>query len=197
MVEGLKGVPVSLEYSAGAVMEFMDYMAEKGLANKNTATSRKAACSKMFSILDSAEASDVRNLDVDELAARFNNLKGTKYSPKSLQVYKSRVARALQDFLAFKADPANFKPAAAQSQKSKTSNKSQDSSQTSVRGSLGRTAHVVPDAGVMGVVGNVRTIDIPIALRPDHVIVLSGLPVDLSSSEAEKISAVVKAMALV
>ena len=39
--------------------------------------------------------------------------------------------------------------------------------------------------------------DVPIAIRPNLIVRLAGVPFDLSRAEAEKISAVVKAMGAV
>lgn len=189
-------VPMSLEFSSDALADFLDYMADKGLANKNTIQSRKAACAKMLEILDTSESSDLREVDIDEVAMRFANLKGTNYSPQSLQVYKSRVNSSLQDFLRYKQNPANFKPSASSGGKGKST----PSGKVRVRK---RPEVVVPrpsvnhqneqkEAGLSGA----STINIPVALRVDCVMQLNGLPTDLTPAEADKISAVVKAMAM-
>jgi hypothetical protein len=87
----------------------LDYLSEKGLANKSTVSARKVSCGKVFDILDGKEGSDVRGIDIGELMARFENLEGSKYTPESLTVYRSRVSKSVEDFLRYKENPSSFK----------------------------------------------------------------------------------------
>ena len=58
----------------------------------------KAAVNTLLSILDNSEIEDVTTLDLDEVANRFMNKRGTEVKPDSVKVYKSRVASAIADF---------------------------------------------------------------------------------------------------
>ena len=112
---------MSSDYSASELLKFLDYLGKKGLMNKSTVVARKAASNNMLSILGDGEASDLRKIDLDELATRFGNLKGEKYTPKSLQVYKSRLSKARDDFVRYKDNPANFTVGAKSRQRGKVS----------------------------------------------------------------------------
>lgn len=185
-------VPITLEYSTEALAKFLDYMSEKGLANKHTIASRKAAASKVLEILDSGEAADLRALDLDEVTRRFANLKGTNYSPESLQVYKSRVSKAVSDFLRYKEDPAAFKPTAPQAAKSKGSGSKAPAAVRANIDDKGSAAPKVVDGPRAALV--IDVIDIPVPLSDGALVLIKGLPIKLRERDAAKISAVVRAM---
>jgi len=172
------------DYSKEALLKFMDYLANKGIMNKTTARSRKASCNKMLSILDDSESSDLRLIKLNDVAIRFANLKGTNYTPKTLQVYKSRVAKALSDFLRYKENPENFsietKSGRAAAKGASITTPVIDARQPATPTSKGPNT-------------DFNTFDIPIHLRPGVVVQLNGLPADLTTNEAKKISNVVLA----
>ena len=94
--------------SRTALLEFIDYLANKGLMNKTTASARKAAANRVLGILDDAEANDVSKIDLDEVMTRFHNLEGAKFTPDSLNTYKSRLKSAIEDFVRYQRDPLEF-----------------------------------------------------------------------------------------
>jgi hypothetical protein len=199
----MENAPISLEYSAEALMGFLDYLAKKGLVNSNTIISRKAASNKMLAILSPGEAADLRQVDLDQLATRFANLKGKDYSPQSLQVYKSRVATSLEDFFRYKENPANFKVG---SSAKKTASGVWSIARSASNGRIvvsrvkkgaerpvART-EAQDDERSRPTVASAATINFPVPLRPNCVVQINGLPVDLTKAEAAKIAAVVSAM---
>lgn len=176
------------EKSLGAMLEFLDWTAEKGLMAKNTVSGRKAAVSNVLGILDPEEQSDVTAVDLDSVMARFVNLHGKKYNTSSLNVYKSRTNAAINDFTAYLADPLAFKPQSSKSEKpaGKAIRKKTPSPLASE--DLGQLP--VPTATVTSV--NV----FPIQIRENLIVRIHGLPFDLTEAEAERIANVVKAMAM-
>lgn len=188
----MENAPLSLEYSVDALLEFLEYLAKKGMVNKNTVDSRKASSNKMLAILSPGEAADLRHIDVDQLSARFANLKGQTYSPQSLQVYKSRLNTSLADFFRYKDNPANFKingvlqkstlAAKVRSKPVKTNQQTKGALHSDTNPHL----HSAPV--------QVATFNIPVPLRTNCVVQINGLPVDLTKQEAGKISAVIQAM---
>jgi hypothetical protein len=188
----MENAPLSLEYSAEALMNFLDYLSKKGLVNPNTIISRKAASNKMLSILSPGEASDLRQVDLKQLATRFANLKGKSYSPQSLQVYKSRVATSLDDFFRYKENPANFKTGGGQSRSGPSGGVKAKPKPGASRGASA-VVSAVPDQG-QTVSVSAQTVNFPVPLRANCVVQINGLPVDLTKAEAAKISAVVNAM---
>ena len=186
----MENAPLSLEYSLDELIGFLDYLADKGLVNKNTVVSRKAACNKMLAILGPGEAADLRGLDLDLVATRFGHLKGKGYTAQSLQVYKSRVGTALADFFRYKENPANFKVGGGSAKGSPKVKPKSLAKASSPQADLGAVRSVPASAG--GVIA--ATINFPVPLRPNCVVQINGLPVDLTKAEAAKIAAVVSAM---
>lgn len=93
------------------LVEFLDYLAEKGLANKSTMQTRRSAVTKVLGIDEGWKTIDLRTLDVDEQAERFERLNaGGDYTPNSLATYSSRFKSAVSDYLTYLQDPARFKP---------------------------------------------------------------------------------------
>ena len=178
--------------AGGGQRRAYDYLADKGLVNKNTIVSRKASCNKMLAILDPGEAADLRGLDLDRLAKRFGNLKGKAYTAQSLQVYKSRVGTSLADFFRYKENPANFKVGGA-SAKGSLIVKPKPKVFVKVKSPNAEISTARP-MHMSGTNVSAETINFPVPLRPNCFVQINGLPVDLTKAEAAKIAAVVSAM---
>lgn len=170
-------------------LRFLDYLGDKGLVAKATAAARRTAASKILEVLSDDEAIDVTSLDVDLLMSRFDNLNPHQYTPESLQTYRSRFNKGLEDFRAYLENPISFRPArptkgkreAATGQKKKA-----PQSHTPVQNPTVNAAPVVdlPNANVL-----------PIPLRQNLTVRIFGLPFDLTEAEASKISNIVLAHA--
>lgn len=171
------------DYSADAFFAFMDYCADKGLLKPNTAQSRKAAGKKMLEILESDDKNDLRTIDVEDLHQRFANKAGTGYTPDSLQVYKSRFKTAREDFLRWVENPTTFKPSTAQRE-----NGARQPTEP-------RRRQSAPSAGNVGTMQLSQGVVFPVPLRPDLIIQIHNVPSDLTEAEAERIAAIVKALA--
>ena len=173
--------------SRTALLEFLDYLANRGLMNRTTVASRKASANKVLGILDESEAADVSKLDIDAVMTRFHHLHGANYTPDTLSVYKSRTKSAIDDFLRYQRDPLNFKPGIQPSQRKPDRAKVSATNDGSPRGETSqKSVAEAPPAEV-----NI----LPIPIRPDLTIKIQGLPFDLTVSEANKIANVIKAMA--
>lgn len=172
--------------SRGALLDFQDYLSKKGLMNKATAAARKAAVNKVLGILDETESADVSTLDLDKVMSRFHNLEGSKYTPSSLGIYKSRLKSSIDDFLRYQKDPLNFKPAGQSTSRADRA-KTPASGEPSSRSEPRRNAPIEAPPAAVNIV--------PIPIRPDLTIKIQGLPFDLTASEANKIANVIKDMA--
>lgn len=177
--------------SLSSLLDFLDYLANKGLMPRNTAVGRKAACNKVLGILDPEEQTDVTQVDVENAMTRFINLEGKSYTPGSLVVYKGRVASAIADFGSYLENPASFKPL-TKSKKAKPDNSKVGTATGVKRKEAVRHAEEVRTETSQQPSANV----FPIPIRSDVVVRINGLPFDLTQAEADKIAAVVKALAL-
>jgi hypothetical protein len=176
--------------SREALLEFLDYLARKGLMNKTTASARKAAANKVLGILDAHEAEDVTSLDLDDVLMRFSNIAGANYTPESLNAYRSRLKSALEDFKSYIENPMAFRPSVANTgRKSAERQKASTSEDRSNKA----TPKKEPSTFFQAPVASVSILPIPI--RPDLIIHVQGLPYDLTVAEAAKIANVIRAMA--
>lgn len=176
-------------YGLADLLSFLDYLADKGMLNRNTAVARKAASNKMFGVLDEDEQADLRDTDLESVSVRFANLRGQGYKPESLQVYKSRAGAALSDFLRYKDNPATFK---IESIGARTIAKASGAARSKVAATGQRVSP--KDQESEQPIRRIPSIDIPIPLRPNCIVQINGIPVDLKPTEAKKIAAVVSAM---
>jgi hypothetical protein len=175
--------------SRTALLEFIDYLANKGLMNKTTASARKAAANRVLGILDDAEANDVSKIDLDEVMTRFHNLEGAKFTPDSLNTYKSRLKSAIEDFVRYQRDPLNFRPTTQN-----TGRRLAERQKPAGNAETSRKSVNPPVASAEAPPASVSILPIPI--RPDLTIKIQGLPYDLTPQEALKIANVVRAMAV-
>lgn len=179
--------------SRTALLEFLDYLARKGLMNKTTVGARKAAVNNVLGILDDDEADDVSKIDLDDVMLRFHNIHGSKYTPDSLSAYKSRVKTAVEDFLNYIQNPMAFRPngqnstrKAAEKQRGKEDNRPalNDFKEKNTR-SLAESSPAPFGTPTI----------LPIPLRADLTVYIQGLPYNLTIAEASKVANVVRAMA--
>lgn len=174
-----------------ALLEFLDWTADKGLMAKNTVGGRKAAITAVLGILDPEEKGDVTAVDLDSAMTRFVNLQGKKYNTSSLNVYKSRTNAAINDFAKWINDPLAFKP---------QSNKPEKVQSKVVKSSKAASGqdhqHEQPAANPGAAPSQASANVFPVPIRENVVVRIHGLPFDLTAAEAEKIANVVKAMAM-
>jgi hypothetical protein len=175
--------------SLTALLGFIDYLGTKGLAPKNTVAGRKAAVSKVLGVLDPEEVGDVTTIDLDNAMTRFFNLEGKSYKPESLGVYRSRVNASINDFKSYLESPATFRTGGNNGQK-----KAKGEAKKPVKESVSMKEEPAPPRFEQASASHVNVFPIPI--RPDVVVRIHGLPFDLTSTEADKIAAVVRAMAM-
>jgi hypothetical protein len=176
--------------SLPALLGFLDWMATKGLMQRNTVSGRKAACSKVLGVLDPEEQADVTQVSIDDAMDRFQNLEGRNYMPASLGVYRSRVAAAISDFERYLANPASFKPGVVQRRTANGTTKRTQPTETPQQQARAASS----EAPVSTAHSPVNVFPIPI--RADVVVRIHGLPFDLTVAEADKIANIVKAMAM-
>ncbi|MEP5766029.1 MAG: hypothetical protein ABJ308_15640 [Halieaceae bacterium] len=172
------------EYSEASFASFMRQSVTAGLTNPATLRARKVAAEQLLAELKSHERNDLRLLDLDELCARFHKLEGSTIRPESLDVYKTRLSDALADFIAWTDDPKSFAPRETEQRVLKEQLKSEPPGHKQAREELAlnppRNPHEI----------------FPVPLREDLVVYVQNVPLDMTRREAEKIAAVVRALAL-
>jgi len=174
------------ERSREKLLEFLDYLGEKGLMAKATIAARKAAAGKVLGILSEEEAEDVTKLNLDDVMARFHNLEGKSYTPASLTTYLSRLKSAVEDFETYLENPLGFRPSVQAREKRKPDGKKDEAASRSDWPGAERPSVKTPLSSSI----------LPIAIRPDTTVFVQGLPYDLTEAEANKIANVIRAMAM-
>jgi hypothetical protein len=175
--------------SLTALLGFLDYLSAKGLAPKNTVSGRKAAVSKVLGVLDPEEVGDVTAVDLDSAMTRFFNLEGKSYKPESLGVYRSRVNASINDFKSYLESPSTFRAGSNGQKKAKT-----ESTKRTSKDSGAARPEIAPSR--LEPVSSPQVNVLPIPIRPDLIVRIHGMPFDLTTAEADKIAAVVRAMAM-
>jgi hypothetical protein len=181
------------KYSEQELGNFLDYTIEKGLLNESTARARKIAAQRILAVLDDNEKQDLRTIDLDSAFQRFANKNARDFTPQSLASYRSRLKSALEDFSNYVRDPAAFRTTTA-SRSVRKSDGLQEPSQR--RGSARRPAPIEKPAVPDGYFEASPGVVFPIPLRSNLVVQIHGLPSDLTQAEADRIAAVVRALAV-
>jgi hypothetical protein len=95
-------------YSTDDLLEFLDHAGDKGLMPAATAQALAVATRNVLAILSEQEKADLSQLDLDTAIKRFTNKRAKDFNPTSLKEYGRRVRRAVELFLNWREDPANF-----------------------------------------------------------------------------------------
>jgi hypothetical protein len=172
--------------------EFLAYLGKKGLLTPAAASSRRAAVGKIFAVLTQDERGDVFAVDIDSTINRFVNLHGKKYTPGSVQAYASRLRASIDDFRRYVEDPVNFKISGSSGAKN---GKVAPQGQKKGKSPNSSALHAPIPSSAMQNASPIQEAVFPIPIRENLVVKIYGLPFDLSEGEANKIAAVIKAMA--
>lgn len=175
-------------YSRQALLDFLDFLSSKGLMNKATAVSRKAAVNTLLSILSEQEAENVKDLDLDVLLTRFSHLKGSDFKPASLRVYKARLTSVLSDYERYKRDPLGYKPNTPTKERSPRDQPIEPKASGSTAKSTSTRPPIDPEEE------RVEEIVFPIPIRKGVIVKVAGIPSDLTPEEATKIGNVILAL---
>ena len=174
----------SKDYSQTAFLEFLRQVAVSGVTKPALARSRKLAAEQLLPQLKSHERIDLRLLDVDELCERFHKLQGSTIRPETLQLYNDRLSSGIKDFVSWTSEPATFQSVEGERPESVRVAAQDTPEMAQAREELAldppRSPHEI----------------FPVPLRDDLVVYLQNIPLDMTRTEAAKISAVVQALAL-
>lgn len=176
------------------LIRFLEYLGEKGLIARATASARRTAAAKVLAVLSEEEAQDVILVDLDRVMSRFDNLNPRQYTPESLQAYRSRLKTALEDFRSYCENPLNFRPSGQSRGKAKANGSGLKSTKKTEVAGTGQSAVSSTLAGPVVDLPGVH--QLPIPLRQSLTVRIFGLPFDLTKQEAQKIANIVLAHAL-
>ena len=95
-------------YSLDDLLDFLDHAGDRGLIPAATAQALAVATRNVLGVLSDSERNDLSQQDLDSVIKRFNNKRAKDFNPSSLKEYGRRLHRAVELFLAWREDPANF-----------------------------------------------------------------------------------------
>lgn len=180
------------KYSKDEFFKFVDYAGKKGLIKSSTTNNWRSSANTLFSVLDDNKIQDLRNVNVDDICTQYANLR--KASPKSLKIYQSRLKGALEDFFKYVEDPINYKPQISQRTRTRMV-QTQNSSVKKIENEYSKSNNTNFGENSSSF-SQSSVIVFPIPIRQNLVVQIHSLPHDLTDEEAEKICAVIKALAI-
>lgn len=181
------------EGSAAGLLDFLEWAGRTGEMNPTTADAWAVACRRILEVAGETEGVDLRNLDIDSLLGRFENLNRTKYSTGSMNTYKSRFRSSVTAYLAWLANEP-WQP------NQRTVKKRNEKAASAVSpGSAGdETSSVKTAEGAFDQPpahdALPRLVSYTVPLRPDLMVEIT-LPVDLTKADAARIAAFVDSLA--
>ena len=174
-------------YSMEDLLEFLNHAGERGLMPAATARALAVASRNVFGVLGDQERQNLGTADLPSVIKRFSNKRAKDFNPSSLKEYGRRVHRAVDLFLQWRADPANFTVNTRATASARKKDKAPESieSQSDVPWPV--------EASIQSQPGTYRS---ALPIRPGVVITLSNIPHDLTEAEADRLAGFVKMLAL-
>lgn len=174
-------------YSLDDLIDFLDHAGDRGLMPAATAQALAVATRNVLGVLSDQEKKDLSDQDLDSVIKRFNNKRAKDFSPTSLKEYGRRVRKAVELFLAWREDPANFtvKTRATTSPRRKEKGKSSGLQQSETEFDQSDQEQTA--------LGTYRS---AIPVRPGVVVTLANVPYDLTKAEAERLAGFVRMLAI-
>ncbi|MGI9075921.1 MAG: hypothetical protein ACR2G6_01155 [Gemmatimonadaceae bacterium] len=176
-------------YSVADLLDFLEHASDRGLMPAATATALAVATRNVLGVLDDAESQDVRGLDLDAVARRFANKRARDFNPSSLKEYGRRVHKAVNLFLQWREDPANFTVktrATGNARRKESASRPETDQQESIRSPATPGAASPDDRGYQSA----------FPIRPGTVVTVSNIPSDLTPAEAERLAAFVRMLVI-
>lgn len=171
-------------YTAAGLMKFLKEAAMAGLINPATARSRRNAAENLLEKLHPEESDDLRKVDVDDLCSRFVKLQGSTIRTEALQIYRDRLAAALEDYFRYLDNPQTFSSGGGEQRALRK--RSAGNQRSEEETALEQIKLGIPE----------RPAEIlPVPIRDDRVVFIQNLPLDLTHAEADRLSRVILALA--
>jgi hypothetical protein len=99
--------------TAEGLMEYCDYLIDKGYAGASAVNPWKSAAKQVFATVEDGEdygSLDVKNLDLDEYMGRFETKARGKLKQESVVAYRQRVRKALDSYRDYLDNPNGWRP---------------------------------------------------------------------------------------
>lgn len=177
------------DYSVDDLLDFLSHASERGLMPAATAQALAVACRNVFAVLDAQERIDVRKVDIDAIIKRFTNKRAKEFTPSSLKEYGRRVRRAVELFLQWRDNPAEFTVQTRATSSTRTKDRSSTTESVHSAGGTG-------DGTQQSTTSDARVYQSAFPVRPGRVVTISNIPTDMSLTEAERLAEFIKMLAV-
>lgn len=179
-------------YTSDNLLDFLAHAAERGLMPAATAQALAVATRNVFTVLDDAERASLPLDDIDAIVRRFHNKRARDLNPSSLKEYERRTKRAVELFLRWKRDPANFtvptRVTSVSSHRGKHGVRTGDTEgQTAAGATAGATVPAELPVG-RAPAGAAAVYETQFPVRAGHMVHIANLPFDLTVAEAERLA---------
>lgn len=173
-------------YSVDDLLEFLDHAAVRGLMPTATARALAVASRTVLGILTDDERADLSQLDIDAVIKRFVNKRAKDFNPTSLKEYGRRVRRAVDLFVKWRNDPANF---AIKTRASNGSRRKESGAENGEPTKKDAQEAALPSE-------RPETYQSSLPIRPGLVVTLVNVPNDLTGAEAERLANFIRMLAV-
>lgn len=173
-------------YSSDDLLEFLDHAGDRGLMPAATAQALAVATRNVLGVLSEQERKDLSSQDIDGVIKRFTNKRAKDFNPTSLKEYGRRIHRAVELFLQWREDPANFtvKTRSTPTTRKKEKSKSQTAGSSDSNDFLDDTP------------SRPGSYNSSVPVRPGIVVTFANVPQDLTKVEAERLASFVRMLAI-
>lgn len=181
--------------SAGAVVDFLSFAAEKGNLNTSTANSLKVALREVLAATSGSDwaSMNLSDIDKDDHVHRFHTLRAMRYKPETLDTYGKRFVSAIEMYEAFRRDPAGWRP--PRRERRARTGASAKATTLQVAQQDGATGSGPTESGVATSGARAPLIPYPFPLRKG-VLATVQLPANLSRREAERLASFIQSLAV-
>ncbi|EMG9286807.1 hypothetical protein ACN1OJ_000002 [Providencia stuartii] len=163
------------ELSVQAFKDFLESLMSLNIMKEATARNLKNSSARLLTVVKEEEMGDVTKLDLNVLAERYIEITEPKPNDTSIKAYKSRMESAINKFKAFQAnEDIPYNP---------ISNRQEEEKE------LAKEAPEVEPKN-----DQPSSYSLPVVIRPESgtTVTISGIPTDLTSEEAKRISSILK-----
>lgn len=186
------------EHSVDDLLEFLSHTGDRGLMPTATATALAVAVRNVFSVLDESERANLPLDDLDGIIRRFNIKRARDFNPASLKEYGRRVKRAVDMYLKWKEDPANFsvKTRATNTTKKKNRTAAKETVSSTVKPPSDDSEHVLVATSASGPqISPDSGYQTAFPVRQGQIVTVSNIPHDFSPAEAERLAEFIRLLA--
>lgn len=184
-------------HSLEDILDFLNHAGSRGLMPVATAQALSVATRNVFAVLDDAEKASLPLDDLDGVIRRFNNKRAREFSPSSLKEYARRVRRAVEMYLQWKNDPANFTVKTRATNPARKRDQAngrvmESTAQNGAEADVGSAGIRAPVSATPGTTGGYST---AFPVRMGQVVTVSNIPLDLTTGEAERLAQFIRMLA--